>query len=210
MVSGCLSNPFLTASCDSISRMTMSSRTILRKSGESACPWLVAALRRMSTRACGMTTPFTVAAIPVVAGLSWEKAGTAMSAPAMASAANLASFSIRFPYRKFLGLHFIRRIGADIQGVDVVPHYFMQRGIYHAVPLQGRFSDELRRYDGQAVVAAGTNASVSGMQAAVVGDVELRWLQCGQMLTNPLDAVHVGKVFLNGLTVTSAYIPAAT
>ena len=51
---------------------------------------------------------------------------------------------------------------------------------------------------------------MSRMLMAVISDLNLHGLQHVQLRTYLLHAIHTGKTFLNGLTVTCAYTPAAT
>ena len=94
--------------------------------------------------------------------------------------------------------------------------------MHEAVTSQPRLSGKGFGDDQQAVVpAAAPGAGVTGVPGRIVDQLEAGRRQCRKALADQPDDIrrvtndgcrvaHAGRTFLNGLTVTSAYTPAAT
>lgn len=74
------------------------------------------------------------------------------------------------------------------------------------------FAGKSRRHDVYAEMSAPTGAGMAGVAVRFVGDGQRLRCQCCQAFVQQGDGgfvAHAGSAFLNGLTVTFSYTPAA-
>ena len=98
----------------------------------------------------------------------------------------------------------------DAQSMHVSFQKISERRIHHAVALQLRLGGERHR-DDMHVIMSLTGMGMSGMQRAVIADIQLQRPEGGLQLPADTAAevrIH-GSTLRNGLTVTRAYTPAA-
>lgn len=117
----------------------------------------------------------------------------------------------------FLGAHRL-----DAQGVDAAGDEIAKRLIDGTMARQVRLTGESGRHDQQAIMpTAAACASVTGVPRRVVDQLEASRRQGRQapandrfetalLITRGEWLAHAGKAFLNGLTDTLSYTPAAT
>lgn len=82
--------------------------------------------------------------------------------------------------------------------------------IHQAMALHCGQPGEARRYDSDGKMTTFACAGMAGMSGAVVADFEVQWIELGEFFTQGIDHAHAGNTFLNGLTLTLVYTPAAT
>ncbi len=96
--------------------------------------------------------------------------------------------------------------------MDWAAHQITGSIINQAMAGDGVFAGKNHGDDVDMVMAAAiTGAGMAGMQVRVVADGQGCRLQHAQALAEQFDrrAAHAGSAFLNGLTVTFSYTPAA-
>ena len=100
----------------------------------------------------------------------------------------------------------------DAERMNPAAHQIPGRRVNQSVPGDRIFSAKSLGNNSQLVVSAVLCASVPGMAMRLIEDVDRQRLKAGQSLTQAFNGVltHAGKTFLNGLTVTFSYTPAAT
>ena len=100
--------------------------------------------------------------------------------------------------------------------MDFTLHQIAKGFVHQSMAGDGRSSGELGRDDQQAIVSATTlGARVPGVLGRVVNELELYGIESGQTFAQQVfdcrdSLIHAGSTFLNGLTLTAAYTPAAT
>lgn len=97
--------------------------------------------------------------------------------------------------------------------MDIVSHGRRNRPVDRAVAMQKTLAGEFYTDDEYVEVTAATfRAFMSGVQVALVRHFEQIGIEFGcELRANVVDSVRVhGRTFLNGLTDTALYTPAAT
>ena len=104
---------------------------------------------------------------------------------------------VRFPREEIISAGdsggFVRCARDQRKSVNLAMHQGAERVIDKAMPRDARPAFEVRRHDGEAVMAAsGGGSSVSGVRRAVVGQFQDRWFQQGQSTPNAIFRVGGG------------------
>src|SRR3972149_6579049 len=94
----------------------------------------------------------------------------------------------------------LRRVGADGERVDLLLHHGAEGGIDQAVARHCVLARELRRNDGERVMAATAfGAFVSGMQGAVVAEFQPAGLERGQLLLDDQGDIHARLTWIRSV-----------
>src|SRR6185369_1000205 len=109
-------------------------------------------------------------------------------------------------------LYFVRCQCADAQGMYAAAHQVTRRVVDQAMPGDGVLAGKGGGDDVELVVPAILGPGMAGVAMRFVLDGDGLRLQDSQALAQQVDGcvAQAGKAFLNGLTLTFSYTPAAT